>query len=44
MTHDLDVVYDALNTFRLAGLCTDRAELNRAWRDLTKPTEQENNA
>ena len=34
---DLDIILDALTAIRDTGLCTDRAQLNQAWRDLTKP-------
>ena len=39
---DLDQILDALTAIRDGGLCTDRRQLNRAWRDLIRPTfEQE---
>ena len=37
MSDDLDVILDALAALRDAGLVTDRAQLNAAWRDLTRP-------
>ena len=35
---DHDEILDALTALRDAGLCTDRRQLNRAWRELTQPT------
>ncbi len=32
-----DVVLDALTAIRDAGLCTDRRQLNTAFRQLTRP-------
>jgi hypothetical protein len=37
MRDDLDVIRDALAALKSSGLCTDRDQLNRAWRDLSKP-------
>ena len=34
---DHDLILDALSAIRDAGLCTDRRQLNQAWRDLTRP-------
>ena len=34
---DHDVILDALTAIRDAGLCTDRRQLNRAWRELIRP-------
>ena len=34
---DHDAILDALTAIRDAGLCTDRRQLNAAWRDLTRP-------
>ncbi len=34
---DLLVIRDALAALRDAGLCTDRRQLNRAWRELIRP-------
>lgn len=32
-----DAILDALTAIRDSGLCTDRRQLNAAWRDLTRP-------
>ncbi len=34
---DHDAILDALTAIRDAGLCTDRRQLNRAWRELIRP-------
>ena len=34
---DFDAILDALTAIRDGGLCTDRRQLNRAWRELTRP-------
>ena len=34
---DTDAILDALTAIRDAGLCTDRRQLNRAWRELIRP-------
>lgn len=34
---DHETILDALTAIRDAGLCTDRRQLNRAWRELIRP-------